>query len=136
MPSARSCDLHGHKFRLCDLRSETRVVARKKKHPHFPITLAYRKCKNEISTLTILTLIVTIAYYLVLLHKVLLLKGMKLPVFMGQGLGFANWVLPKREFWKKIAKKTKANTVLTNCEMKTVLNIMGYWQNESQFVKR
>ena len=30
---------------LCDLPRETRVVARKKR-PHFPITLAYRKCKN------------------------------------------------------------------------------------------
>ena len=31
---------------LCDLRAETRVVARKEKHPHFPITLAYRKCNQ------------------------------------------------------------------------------------------
>ena len=31
---------------LCDLRVETRVVAREKKHAHFPITLAYRKCKQ------------------------------------------------------------------------------------------
>ena len=30
----------------CELPREIRVVARKKKHPHFPITLAYRKC-NE-----------------------------------------------------------------------------------------
>ena len=29
---------------FCDLRAETRDVARKKKHPHFPMTLAYRKC--------------------------------------------------------------------------------------------
>ena len=32
---------------LCDLRAETRVVARKKKHPHFPITLAHHKCNNS-----------------------------------------------------------------------------------------
>ena len=51
MPSARSCDLHGHKFRLCDLRSETRELSRGKKHPHFPITLAYRKCNNIFSWL-------------------------------------------------------------------------------------
>ena len=31
------------KCELCDLRSEMRVVARKK-NSHFPITLAYRKC--------------------------------------------------------------------------------------------
>ena len=43
-PTARSC--HGHKFRLCDLRSETRELSRGKKHPHFPITLAYRKCNQ------------------------------------------------------------------------------------------
>ena len=44
MPSASgSCDLHGHKFRLCDLRSET--SCRAEKNPHFPITLAYSKCK-------------------------------------------------------------------------------------------
>ena len=31
---------------LCDLPRETRVVARRKKRPHFPITLAYRKCND------------------------------------------------------------------------------------------
>ena len=31
----------------CELPREIRVVARKKKHPHFPITLAYRKCKKQ-----------------------------------------------------------------------------------------
>ena len=31
---------------LCDLRTETGELSRGKKHPHFPITLAYRKCKN------------------------------------------------------------------------------------------
>ena len=31
---------------LCDLRAETRALSRGKKHPRFPITLAYRKCKN------------------------------------------------------------------------------------------
>ena len=31
---------------LCDLRAETRELACGKKHPHFPITLAYRKCQN------------------------------------------------------------------------------------------
>ena len=30
----------------CELPREIRVVARKKKHPHFPITLAYRKCNK------------------------------------------------------------------------------------------
>ena len=29
---------------LCDLRAETRELSREKKHPNFPITLAYRKC--------------------------------------------------------------------------------------------
>ena len=32
---------------LCDMPAKMRVVARKKKHPHFPITLAYRKCNHE-----------------------------------------------------------------------------------------
>ena len=31
MPSAKSYDLHGNKFRLCDLRSETRELSRGKK---------------------------------------------------------------------------------------------------------
>ena len=31
---------------LCDLRAETRVCRAEKKHPHFPITIAYRKCKE------------------------------------------------------------------------------------------
>ena len=33
----------------CVLPREIRVVARKKKHPHFPITLAYRKCNKPLS---------------------------------------------------------------------------------------
>ena len=32
---------------LCDLRTEMRELSRGKKHPHFPITLAYRKCKHS-----------------------------------------------------------------------------------------
>ena len=32
---------------LCNLPAETRELSRGKKHPHFPITLAYRKCKNK-----------------------------------------------------------------------------------------
>ena len=36
------------KSELCDLRSETRELSRgKKKHPHFPITLACRKCNYD-----------------------------------------------------------------------------------------
>ena len=31
---------------LCDLRAETRELSSGKKHPHFPITLAHRKCKK------------------------------------------------------------------------------------------
>ena len=33
---------------LCDLRAERRELSPEKKHPHFPITHAYRKCKNSI----------------------------------------------------------------------------------------
>ena len=32
---------------LCDLRAETRELSRGKKHPHFSITLAHRKCKKS-----------------------------------------------------------------------------------------
>ena len=32
---------------LCDLPTETRELSRGKKHPHFPITLAYHKCKQK-----------------------------------------------------------------------------------------
>ena len=33
---------------LCDLRTETRELSPGKKHPHFPITLAYRKCNQRL----------------------------------------------------------------------------------------
>ena len=36
---------------LCDLWAETRELSRGKKHPHFPITLAYRKCNDVMELL-------------------------------------------------------------------------------------
>ena len=55
-------------------------------------------------------LVVATAYYLVLLHKVLLWKGMGLPFIIGQGL-LRHWILPKTEFWNNFNYFASRNTI-------------------------
>ena len=43
VPEVATCTATNSDYATCGLK---RVVARKKKHPHFPITLAYRNCKK------------------------------------------------------------------------------------------
>ena len=50
MPEVATCTATNSDYATCGLKRES--CRAEKKHPHFPITLAYRKCKNYIAFTT------------------------------------------------------------------------------------